>query len=322
VTEPIPNGLPAGLALRRPRLDDLEEVAALCAAADLAIAGETMTSRDELRAAWGRERFVLERNAWLVAAGDRLVAYAWAFDSADHASIDGQFLVHPDRQWQGIEAPLLDWIERFAATLASSAADGRRVSLGVWCDRRDRRADLYRDAGFTHVRTFLRMRRALDDLPDDPLAYAPPPGLEVRRFVGGRDERAAWETSQDAFADHFRFHAQPFEEWWQEAPAGVADTDLWFVAWDGDVMAGIVIACVLPAGGYIDQLAVRRAWRRRGLGALLLLTTFSALRDRGCADATLGVDATNESGAVALYERVGMRRVLAHDFYEKVLRGD
>jgi ribosomal protein S18 acetylase RimI-like enzyme len=321
MTDPALRDLPAGYAARRPCGDDLDEVVALSAAADMAVAGETCVSADDLRAEWGRPRFDLNRNAWLVVAGDgRVAAHVWVFDAADHTAIDGQLLVHPDHQWRGLEAPLLDWIERFAAVPAAAAAAGRRVTLGVWCDRRDRRGELFRDAGFVHARSFLRLRTPLDSLPDDPLAYAPPPGLEVRRFARGRDERTAWETCQDAFAEHFRFSAEPFEEWWQSTFAGVADTNLWFTAWDGDRMVGVVICYAEPYGGYIDQLAVRRSWRRRGLGKLLLLTAFTALRERGCAEAILGVDADNETGAVGLYESVGMRPSAIHDFYEKTLR--
>jgi mycothiol synthase len=320
VTGPAPANLPAGFVARRPCGDDLYEIVALIAAADTAVSGETIASPEDLLADWGQPRFALERNAWLVVAADgRAAAYAWAADSADHASIDGQFLVHPRHQWCGLEAPLLDWIERYAEGPAAAAA-GRRVSLGIWCDRGDRRAELYRSAGYTLVRSFLRLRMALDRLPDDPLAYAPPPGLEVRRFTPGRDERATWETSQEAFADHFRYSAQPFEEWRQSSYAGGVDTDLWFTAWDADRMIGYVVCYLEPYGGYVDQLGVRRPWRRRGLGRLLLLTAFAALRERGCAEAVLGVDSENQSGAVGLYEGLGMRVSLTHDFYEKILR--
>jgi mycothiol synthase len=65
---------------------------------------------------------------------------------------------------------------------------------------------------------------------------------------------------------------------------------------------------------------VRRPWRRRGLGRLLLLTAFTALRERGCTTAALGVDSGNESGALGLYEGLGMHEALIHDFYEKTLR--
>ena len=336
MSEPAPLGLPAGYGLRRPRGDDLDEVVALVAAADLAATGETTASRDDLAADWALPRFDLGRHAWLVVTGEgRVAAYAWVLDAADQSAVDGQFLVHPEHQWRGLEAPLLEWAERFAASLAA-AADARSAvdastadastaaraaagrSLGVWCGRGDRRAELYLESGFTRTRTFLRLRLTLDRLPDDPLAYAPPPGLEVRRFVARRDERAAWATLEESFADHFRESPMPFEEWRALALEG-ADTDLWFTAWDGDEMAGCITCYAEAYGGHVDRLGVRRRWRGRGLGRLLLLTAFAALRDHGCAEAVLGVDADNASGALALYESLGMRRTVIHDFYEKPL---
>ncbi len=317
-----PRGLPSGYSPRRPRGDDLDEVVALVAAVDLAVSGETLASRDDLRADWAHARFDLGRDAWLVVAPDGgLAAWAWALDvTAAHTSIDGQFVVHPDHQWRGLEAPLLEWLEGYGAEIAARAAADARVSLGVWCDRRDRRAELYRSAGFARVRSFLRMRLALDELPGDGPAYAPPPGLEVRRFTRRRDERALWATGEDAFAEHFRFTDQPFEEWLPSTLTDEVDTDLWFTAWDDDQMVGYSISYVEPYGGYVDQLAVRKPWRHRGVGSLLLLTAFTALRERGCSNAVLGVDADNPSGAVSLYERLGMRVSLVHDFYEQILR--
>jgi len=44
VTDSVRRGLPPGYTVRRPRLDDLDEVVALVAAADLAVSGETCTS--------------------------------------------------------------------------------------------------------------------------------------------------------------------------------------------------------------------------------------------------------------------------------------
>jgi ribosomal protein S18 acetylase RimI-like enzyme len=51
---------------------------------------------------------------------------------------------------------------------------------------------------------------------------------------------------------------------------------------------------------------VRRPWRRRGIASALLADSLSALRDRGLAEAALGVDAENPR-ALALYEGLGFK---------------
>jgi ribosomal protein S18 acetylase RimI-like enzyme len=57
--------------------------------------------------------------------------------------------------------------------------------------------------------------------------------------------------------------------------------------------------------GWLDSVFVRRAWRRRGLGAALVARSLVRLREAGMSEAMLGVDSDNPSGALALYERAG-----------------
>jgi len=64
---------------------------------------------------------------------------------------------------------------------------------------------------------------------------------------------------------------------------------------------------------------VRRHWRGRGYGRALLLQTFRDFRRRGITRATLGVDASNATGATRLYERAGMRVLNEDVVYEKDL---
>jgi mycothiol synthase len=74
-----------------------------------------------------------------------------------------------------------------------------------------------------------------------------------------------------------------------------------------------------PGTGWVESLAVRREWRRRGVGKALLLRAFRALCGRGWTFAGLTVDATNPTGAVRLYESVGMRSANRRLTYEKQL---
>jgi mycothiol synthase len=57
--------------------------------------------------------------------------------------------------------------------------------------------------------------------------------------------------------------------------------------------------------GWLDSVFVRRAWRRRGLGAALVARALVRLREAAMDAAMLGVDSDNPSGALALYERAG-----------------
>jgi ribosomal protein S18 acetylase RimI-like enzyme len=99
------------------------------------------------------------------------------------------------------------------------------------------------------------------------------------------------------------------------------DPTLWFVAYDGDEIAGYALCKPQEGGdpklGWVDVLGVRRPWRRRGLALALLLHAFGEFRSRGHARVGLGVDTENTTGAVGLYEKAGMRPVRQFDAYEK-----
>jgi mycothiol synthase len=57
--------------------------------------------------------------------------------------------------------------------------------------------------------------------------------------------------------------------------------------------------------GWLDHVSVRRPWRGRGLAKALCGASLHALREAGMDEAWLGVDGTNPTGALQLYERLG-----------------
>src|SRR5262249_54962469 len=112
-----------------------------------------------------------------------------------------------------------------------------------------------------------------------------------------------------------------FESWRSYNLSDSEDPALWRIAWAGDEVAGVCLN--RPAHGedetvgWVGTLAVRRAFRRRGLGEALLRDSFRIFAERGKRSAGLGVDAENTTGAVALYERVGMRVMRRSDTWER-----
>lgn len=72
--------------------------------------------------------------------------------------------------------------------------------------------------------------------------------------------------------------------------------------------------------GWVDQLGVRRPWRRSGLGLALLHHTFGEFYRRGFTRVALGVDASSLTGATRLYERAGMYVARKYLTLEKELR--
>jgi mycothiol synthase len=208
---------------------------------------------------------------------------------------------------------LLDWGEQRVRDLA----DGQTMRVHANADSENELlAGMLRERGYELVRYFFRMEVDLDEEPAQPVW---PEGIAVRAFRPG-DERAVYEADIEAFQDHWDFFSVPFEDW-REYFLGSSkfDPELWFLATDGDEIAGFALCWSerRPNTGQVGVLGVRRPWRRRGLGTALLLRAFHELRWRGRAKVDLHVDGENLTGAVRLYERVGMRVAHRNDAYRK-----
>jgi ribosomal protein S18 acetylase RimI-like enzyme len=154
------------------------------------------------------------------------------------------------------------------------------------------------------------------DLPDRPAA-PDLTGFSVRPYRV-EDAEALRAAINEAFAGAPLFHEiSPgnFREFFLNQRG--TDTSLWRLAWDGGELAGYVLAWPNHGSdhttGWVGNLGVRLAWRKRGLGGGLLRSAFGLLYDRGLRVAGLGVDAENVTGALRLYENAGMRRELRQD---------
>jgi ribosomal protein S18 acetylase RimI-like enzyme len=231
--------------------------------------------------------------------------------------------VHPDQRGRGLEDFVLDWAEaRGVQRLrAVSNALPRLLRSGVPDNLLDRIARL-EARGFRPVRYFYRMRRDLSEpIPDVRLAD----GLTLRTFTPDLSRRVL-DAFNEAFRDHWSFELITDEDWQQFfIERSSFRPDLTFVVMDGDQVAGASFNTIsLEANaregiseGWVAELAVRRAWRKRGVATALLCATMRAFKAEGLDFATLGVDTENPSGALRLYERVGFRPVKRFIQFEK-----
>jgi mycothiol synthase len=176
-------------------------------------------------------------------------------------------------------------------------------------------------AGWRPIRYSFQMRIELDgEKVPEPVW---PDGLEPRNVREGEEERV-YEAHMDSFADHWDFRRQSFDDWARYTTENHRfDPSLWWLVDDGDELAAISLNSWHfsgdPAFGWIHVLGVRPAWRRRGLATALLRHSFRDFEQRGATRVGLGVDGENTTGAVRLYEQVGMHQVRRNDTYEKKL---
>jgi mycothiol synthase len=176
------------------------------------------------------------------------------------------------------------------------------------------------EAGWQPIRYSFQMQIDLDgELPVPEW----PDGLSPRNLQPGEEERV-YEAHMDAFADHWEHHRHTFDDW-RDFNVGRHgfDPSLWWLVDEGDELAAISLNAWHFSGdpqfGWIHILGVRPPWRKRGLGTALLRHSFRDFAARGATRVGLGVDGENTTGAVRLYERVGMHVVRRNDTYEKKL---
>ena len=112
----------------------------------------------------------------------------------------------------------------------------------------------------------------------------------------------------------------PYEQWSERFTRADFDPSLWFLAMDGEQIAGVVLCAHHPDAGWVNTVGVRRPWRKRGLAMALLLHAFGEMYRRGERKISLGVDAQSLTGATRLYERAGMHPALEAAVYQKELR--
>lgn len=302
-------------------MTDVPGLTALHVAADLAAHGgggaaDADVTGSDVTTVWSLPRFDPARDALvLVDTAGGIAGYCWCWP-LDPADLQGELVVRPAAP-AGTAAWLLAAVEGQASRVAT-AAGGRSVKLGFYGDVvAHARTELLRTAGYRRVRRSYRMAI-------DPAAVEEkprwPPGVEARALRVDGDEVAVHAALEDSFAEHFRYTPEPFADWAAVALAHPSfDPSLWLVARDGAQVAGVLGAFDHGLWGEIDALGVRRPWRGRGLGRALLLASLAEFRRRDRRSVRLYVDAENATGAVGLYERVGMSIWREHWLWQRTI---
>jgi mycothiol synthase len=306
---------PDSITIRPPTLDDAPAVVELINACSIAEGGPPDFPLHRLLQGWN-DGLALDADAWVALTRDGLiVGYEEVqFDEQD-ASVELDGYVHPSFKGCGIGTRLLRLAEaRACAALPTNGPLRLRATIE---SANQAARQLFAAEGYATIRHFWRMEIELNEPPPAPTW---PTGLAVRSFIPGQDERATHSALEDAMADHWDHTPVPFEDW-ERTILQRADFDpaLWFVATDGDTIAGVAL-CFDSAehGGWVRSLAVRSRWRRCGLGLALLHHSFGAFYNRGRQCVGLAVDSQSLTGATRLYERAGMRITEQYDTCEKV----
>ena len=322
--------LPAGYTARGGSIDDYKITFDLMNIYSRHLNGRNDINDPELlRLDWQNEGFIPESDLCMVFAPDgTLVAFVECWLNSEppvHPWIYG--LVHPDHWEKGIGSHIVTWAEDHARLALDKCAPDLRVAPRSGSEAHNEKGvQLFESLGWTHIRSYYRMVADLDSPPDVPPL---PVGITIRPFNPETELEEVYRTFVDSFKDHFGFIEQPFEKGFAEYQHNMVEEpgytpDMWFVAMHGETMAGVCICRREDPedseSGWVGELGVRRAWRKRGLGNALLKHAFAAFYADGKKRAGLGVDAGSLTGALKLYERAGMRVQRQFNQYEKEFR--
>lgn len=161
-------------------------------------------------------------------------------------------------------------------------------------------AEALTDDGWTVVHSYTRLTA---DLANSRVPN-PKPGLHIDRG----DPATVHAVIEDAVAGHWNHQRRDFADFLadQESRAG-HDPALWLLAEQDGVPAGAIICRAPKDRAWVAWLGVLPQFRGRGIAAALLAAGFARLADRGHDTVGVDVDTHNETGAVEVYRRAGMR---------------
>lgn len=289
-----PPAVPAGFSLRPLTPDDAPAVVGLIRDDELEILGETYLDLPDLLSGWGRPSFHLGTDAiGVVDREGRLVAFG---ELSRPQRAEG--VVAASVRGRGIGTAVLAWLEQRAAAAGSDI-----VGQTVPASHREA-VQLLTSRGYQPRWTSWVLQLPPDaTLPDATL----PTGWTIREFQPGRDEQVTYRTVEDAFGEWPDRPPVRYEDWaaMTLGRPGFAPWQLLLMTTDDGSVLGVAALALSDDGqGWIEQLAVSRAYRGRGLGRALLAAGFAATRAHGATTAMLSTD--SRTGALDLYLHVGM----------------
>jgi mycothiol synthase len=283
--------------VRAATLDDLSAVTELFNEHSRLLHGVAEETAEEILQYWESPDVDFEKEVIVAEGPDGLiVGYGDVGESGDSMWLDIRAF-DPEPQQALLEA---------LEPIAWERKPGARL-LGFVTEKDTGLRRVYEERGYQLIRHSYRMEIELGHRPAETSATD---GFSIRTMREGEEEQV-YEVHEQSFEDAWMHTREPFEQWqhWFVKDPSF-DPSLWFVADADGELVGVAICNTRgkePGLGWVRILGVLRSRRRRGIGEALLRHAFAEFERRGFERVGLGVDAESPTGAVALYERAGMR---------------
>ncbi len=285
--------LPEGLTSRPLRMDDAHAVYEVMARQEQADIGRVEIEPADIVGDWQKPSFDVSSSTMGVFDGETLVAYAEVNKSGR-----GDAAVDPSYRRRGIGTTLAAWMPVRTAALGGSVI-GSPVPEGSPGDR------LLEKLGWK-----VRWTSWVLALPEDAqVAERPLPDGYAIRTATPDDYPAAHVVKEDAFLEWSERERESFEDFLATSVRrpGFEPWHFRIVTDPHDEVVGVALVQMYagpPLEAFINQLAVRRDQRHRGLAQALLVDAFARGREHGASRSALSTD--SRTGALGLYQKVGM----------------
>jgi ribosomal protein S18 acetylase RimI-like enzyme len=294
---------------------DLDGVCDLVAQSDLATVGFVDFTPDEIAVDLAKSS--IETTGWYDEHGT-LVGYGWLRRIEQTNQVEVDVYVRPSYD-SGLGHMMLARLEERACELAAETGHAEPWT-GTGAYRQDTRTQHWlRTAGYRIDTTFTRMRIDFDPRAED--TDPPPTDVKVRRVTDEDDLRVAHEIEEGSFLEHYGNVPVSYESWLDRLTDRGEDFRHVYLAELDGTPVGLLSSSRQyqedENAGYVRTLGVLPAGRGRGVGTALLRDYFARARREGRSAVLLHVDVANVTGALRLYESVGMRAVLEIDAWAK-----
>jgi len=293
----------------------LQELDRACKAVD----GEEPVShlaKDALRAAANHSDDTLG-----VALGSQLAAAAWVIpdeplqNQAQTIHLGGR--VRPEFRQHGIGEALLAWAENRALRLTRSEIT---LQLRIANEALTEDANqLYLDYGYEPVFSEYMLERGLDDA-GEPVAL--PPGMSEKAWQDEETARDFFQAYRESFRDRLGEIVPIGADWIREYTGDDQfRPDLSRVVLEGNIPVGFITCAVDGNTGWISQIGVVPDKRRKGLALVLLQGALKRLKQSGCSETVLHVNANNAAAQAVFYGAGFTHRLTRARFLKEIAVG-
>lgn len=280
-------------ARRGATMADVKAVTDLVNACELHDLGEAFLEASDIESDWSQPAIDIEADVQLVFENGTLVASAVVWD--ERADV----FVSPRTRGLGIGTELLRWTEERARAQAADNQLPPRVGQTVPEASKEAVA-LLKHHGYEPLWKSWVLR-----VPENlTLVERPLEAVLIREFHP-QDEFEVYQVIDSAFSEWEGRESKPFDAWQARVTKRPDfDPSLLLVAEVDGRIVGAAVGIPYPGDGWIDQVAVDRQFRSRGIGTVLLVMLFNEFRSRG--ETRLGLNTDSRTGALDMYLNLGM----------------